>query len=119
MFLWRLLMADDIPTPAKGVYIYFDYIALGFVLVGVEELVRGKGHPWWLWVGCLVIGAVFLFVGVMGPKIKAKLSPLAARLRASDETGAALVKLTYDSTDPNCYQPDGNVYIQIVGDGDV
>ena len=57
-------MSDDIPTPAKGVYIFFDYIALGFVLVAIEELVRGSS--WKVWVGCLALGAVFLFVGVMG-----------------------------------------------------
>jgi uncharacterized membrane protein YbhN (UPF0104 family) len=72
MFLWRLWMADDIPTPAKGVYIYFDYIALGFVLVGVEELVR-QSSSWKVWAGCFAIGAMFLFFGVMGHRIKAAL----------------------------------------------
>ena len=69
MFLWRLPLSDDIPTPAKGVYIYFDYIALGFVLVAIEEFVRHMS-AWRVWSGCLVMGALFLFIGIMGSQVK-------------------------------------------------
>ena len=73
MFLWRLLLSDDIPTPAKGVYIYFEYIALGFVLVAIEEFVRHMS-TWLVWSGCLVMGAMFLFIGIMGARVKSWLS---------------------------------------------
>lgn len=84
-------MADDIPTPAKGVYIYFDYIALGFVLVGTEELVRHPG-VWRMWVTCLVLGAAFLFFGVMGQQIKSWLYRLVGSLRKSKALTVALAE---------------------------
>lgn len=91
-------MDNEIPTPAKGVYIYLDYIALGFVLAAIEELVRGSS--WKIWSGCLTLGAVFLFIGVMGPrivgaiwpKIKTKALSLFAFFRKSKALTAALAE---------------------------
>src|SRR5207248_8821372 len=70
MFPRRLLMAEDLPTPAKGIYTFLEFIALGFILVGVEELIR-RGS-WGIFLSALALGAVFLFVGVMGRKMKDK-----------------------------------------------
>ena len=65
-------MADELSTPtvSRWGYVVLDYIGLGFILVGPEEWVRTK-----LWTMSLVyvgIGAAFLFLGIMGPKIKSK-----------------------------------------------
>src|SRR5579859_7370717 len=79
--LRRFFLADDLPTPGKGVYLYFEFIALGFVLVAVEEFMRGSS--WHLWASALVFAAAFLFVGVMGPRMKAELVERFARLRGS------------------------------------
>jgi hypothetical protein len=60
-------MADDLPTPAKGVYLFFEFIALGFALGAVEEFLRGSS--WHSWVLALALAAAFLFLGVVGPKL--------------------------------------------------
>ena len=41
--LWRLLMADDLPAPGKAVYLFFEFIALGFALEAVADVIHG-GH---------------------------------------------------------------------------
>lgn len=61
-------MSDDPASVSKTVRTWLDYIALGFVLTGIEQiLIAGK----WERGSCaVVIGGIFLFFGIMGPKIK-------------------------------------------------
>ena len=41
-FLTRFFMSDEAPSPFKGIYLFFEFIALGFILTGVEQIVRGE-----------------------------------------------------------------------------
>jgi len=83
-------MPDDVPTPSRGVYLYFEFIALGFVLVAVEEFMRGGS--WHSWSAALVFAAAFLFLGVMGPRFKAKVSQLVGWIRNSKSLATALAE---------------------------
>ena len=56
-------MAAEPPS----VYTFLDYIALGFVLVAVEEIVRGT---WQRCMICLFFGAVFMAVARNLPRLK-------------------------------------------------
>ena len=84
-------MDNEIPTPAKGVYIYFDYIALGFVLAAIEELVRGGWNLWKTCLACLALGAIFLCIGIMGPRVKAALIARLPWVRLKGELQAARI----------------------------
>jgi hypothetical protein len=94
MFLWRLLMDSEIPTPAKGVYIFLDYIALGFVLTAIEELVRrGWWDAWKTCAVCLFLGAAFLCMGIMGPRVKSAIESRFPWVRLKRELAAALSQI--------------------------
>src|SRR4051794_17747746 len=68
MFLWRLLMSDDLPSPGKGVYLFFEFVALGLVLEAVADIIHWQG-PWYRWTASLVAAALFLFLGIKGGNI--------------------------------------------------
>lgn len=57
-------MSDEVPTPLKAVYIFIDMLALGAVHTGYEEFVKGHFKSGILYI---LLGAVFLFIGVAGP----------------------------------------------------
>ncbi|HEV1995785.1 MAG TPA: hypothetical protein VGR03_15745 [Candidatus Acidoferrum sp.] len=63
-------MADELPSGDKAVYIYLEFIALGFALEAVAAFVRGDG--WHIWAGSIVLSAVFLLAGIKWPWIKGK-----------------------------------------------
>ncbi len=84
-------MADDLPSPGKAVFLFFDYIALGFVLGAVEEFLRDSSS-WHRWAAALGFAAVFLFIGVKGPKLAPRLSQLIERLRNTKVLQAALTE---------------------------
>ena len=82
-------MADDIPTPGKGVYLFFEFVALGFVLEAVADIVHYHG-PWYRWSASFVLAAFFLGIGIKGPNIKAALVSRIRWLRTSKALAAAL-----------------------------
>lgn len=67
--LRRFFLADDLPTPGKAVYLFFEFIALGFALEAIADLVHYHG-PWYRWSGSLLAAALFLTLGVKGPVIR-------------------------------------------------
>ncbi|HTQ57569.1 MAG TPA: hypothetical protein VMI94_24030 [Bryobacteraceae bacterium] len=75
-----ILMPDDLPTPSKALYLFFEFIALGFGLEAVAALV--KGEHWWKWTACFVGAAIFLWLGVKSPGMKAGVARLLIRLEA-------------------------------------
>jgi amino acid transporter len=88
VFLERLLlMAEENPNPtvSRWGYVVFDYIGLAFILLAPEEWVRGASLA--ACIGYLAAGAAFLFLGIMGPRIKEKL----LGRRASPKLTAALI----------------------------
>jgi hypothetical protein len=70
--LREVLMSDEMPNPtmSKWGYVVLDYIGLGFILVGPEEFVRTD--QWKMPLVYVAVGAAFLFLGIMGPRIKTK-----------------------------------------------
>lgn len=62
---------NELPGPAKGVYLFFEFIALGFALEAVAAFVRGGS--WFIWTGSLLLAALFLWAGIKGPLIKEKI----------------------------------------------
>jgi hypothetical protein len=90
MFLWRLLMADELSTPtvSRWGYVVLDYIGLAFILIGPEEWVRTK--LWMMPIVYIGIGAAFLFLGIMGPKIKSRVVGFIQSPKKLSEALAAL-----------------------------
>jgi hypothetical protein len=66
-FLRGLFMLDDLPNPRLAVYIFLEMIALGFALEAVAALMRGD--DWWKWIGALIMGVVFMVLGVRSARI--------------------------------------------------
>ena len=62
-------MADDLPSPGKGVYLFFEFIALGFALEAIADIAH-YGGPWYRWSGSLAGAAGFLWLGIKGPSLK-------------------------------------------------
>jgi hypothetical protein len=60
-------MVDDLPNPRLAVYIFLEMIALGFALEAVAAFMRGDAA--WKWVGALVLGVVFMVLGVKSEQI--------------------------------------------------
>jgi Na+-transporting NADH:ubiquinone oxidoreductase subunit NqrB len=60
-------MLDGLPNARLAVYIFLEMIALGFALEAVAALMRGDG--WWKWTGALILGAVFMVLGVKSVQI--------------------------------------------------
>jgi hypothetical protein len=58
----EVLMADDVPTPGKLVYLFFEFIALGFALEAVADMLHGG--PWWRWTISSIAAALFLWLGL-------------------------------------------------------
>lgn len=74
-----ILMLDDLPNPRLAVYIFLEMIALGFALEAVAALMRGD--DWWKWTGALIIGVLFMVLGVKSSQIVERCSQyLNARL---------------------------------------
>lgn len=60
-------MSDEPPSVSKTVRTWLDYIGLAFVLPGIEQiLIAGKWERGLCAVG---VGGIFLFIGIMGPKL--------------------------------------------------
>lgn len=87
-------MADDLPSPGKGIYLFFEFIAFSFVLGAVEEFLRNRS-AWHVWLGALAFAAIFLFLGVMGPKMRTTLYGFIASMR----TPKALVAARAENAD--------------------
>jgi len=60
-------MVESLPTARLAVYIFFEFIALGFALEAVSSLMRGD--DWWKWTGALVLGVAFMVLGVKSESI--------------------------------------------------
>jgi len=60
-------MIDDLPTARLAVYIFLEFIALGFALEAVTSFMHGEN--WWQWAGALVLGVVFMVLGVKSESI--------------------------------------------------
>jgi hypothetical protein len=63
--LRRFFLSDELPSTGRGVYLFFEFIALGFALEAVAAFVRRES--WFIWAGSLLLAALFLFVGIKGP----------------------------------------------------
>jgi hypothetical protein len=66
-FIRNILVIDDLPTARLAVYIFLEFIALGFALEAVASFMHGES--WWKWVGALALGVVFLILGVKSERI--------------------------------------------------
>src|SRR5216683_8191372 len=62
-----ILMLDDLPNARLAVYIFLEMIALGFTLEAVAALMHGDS--WWKWTGALIMGVVFMILGVKSAQI--------------------------------------------------
>jgi len=62
-----ILMLGDLPNPRLAGYIFLEMIALGFALEAVAALMRGA--DWWKWTAALIMGVVFMVVGVKSSQI--------------------------------------------------
>jgi hypothetical protein len=60
-------MLDDLPNPRLAVYIFLEMIALGFALEAVAAFMRGDDS--WKWSGALIMGVVFMVLGVKSGNI--------------------------------------------------
>jgi hypothetical protein len=67
-------MIDDLPTGRVAVYIFLEMIALGFALEAVAAFMRGD--VWWKWCGGLLLGIIFMVLGVASGRIITKVSNL-------------------------------------------
>jgi hypothetical protein len=54
-------MADDVPTPTKAVYLFFEFTALGCALEAIPAFEHGS---WRLGTLLIVLAAIFLILGV-------------------------------------------------------
>ncbi len=71
--LGRLFLSDDVPSPSKGIYLFFEFIALGFALEAVADIVHYHG-PWYEWMGSFTLAAIFLALGVNWPSLQERVS---------------------------------------------
>src|SRR5713101_7696045 len=62
-----ILMIDGLPTARLAVYIFLEFIALGFALEAVAAFMHGE--IWWKWAGALLSGIVFMLLGVNSERI--------------------------------------------------
>jgi len=76
MFLWRLLMAEEIPTGDVAVYVFFYSLFFCLMLAGIDSLVVGK---WKLGTGLLFAASVFFVTGVKWRKLKTSATAYLAR----------------------------------------
>src|SRR5260370_11429669 len=60
-------MLDDLPNARLAVYIFLEMIALGFALEAVAALMHGDS--WWKWTGALIMGILFMVLGVKSAQI--------------------------------------------------
>jgi hypothetical protein len=60
-------MIDNLPTARLAVYIFLEFIALGFALEAVTSFMHGEN--WWKWAGALLLGVVFMLLGVKSESI--------------------------------------------------
>ena len=72
MFLWRLLMAEEIPTGDKAVFAFLEMVALAFAFEGVSALLNDR--PWEIWIGSLVGALIFFLAGIKWPSIRASVT---------------------------------------------
>jgi hypothetical protein len=70
-------MAEQPLSVDRGVYLFFEMIALGFVLTGVDMAVKGEAQPIVL-VGCFAAAAAFFLIGIFSARILAALGSNAA-----------------------------------------
>ena len=82
-------MADDLPTPGKAVYLFFEFVALGFALEAVADIIHYHG-PWYRWCGSFVAAAFFLWLGIKGPGLKDAVVTRLPWVRMKKELQAAL-----------------------------
>lgn len=68
MFLWRLLMADEIPAGDKAVFAFLELFALAFAFEGAGSLLRGE--PFWRVIGAWVLTAIFFVAGIKWPSLR-------------------------------------------------
>jgi uncharacterized membrane protein len=66
-------MLDDLPNPRLAVYLFLEMIALGFALEAVAAFMRGES--WRKWGGAILIGVVFMILGVKSGAITDRASP--------------------------------------------
>lgn len=55
-------MPDQLPSGSMAVYVFLEMVALAFVFGAVEAFVSDR--PWYVWVGCLVLGILFFLAGI-------------------------------------------------------
>ncbi len=67
-------MSDEPPSISKTVRIWFDYIGLGFVLTGIDQFT--KPGRWIMGLCAVGIGGIFLFFGIMGPRLRGAFSKI-------------------------------------------
>src|SRR5579863_9829766 len=72
MFLWRVLMAEEIPTGDKAVFAFLEMIALAFAFEGVNAMLNGR--PWFIYVGSFFAALVFFLAGIKWPYLKSALA---------------------------------------------
>jgi hypothetical protein len=67
-------MIDSLPSAKLAVYIFLEMIALGFALEAVAALMRGD--HWLKWASALVLGMLFMILGVKSEQILGKFEHL-------------------------------------------
>jgi hypothetical protein len=61
-------MAEQPLTIDKGVYLFFEMIALGCVLTGIDVAVRTDSKPI-VWISCMAAGVAFFLIGIFSARI--------------------------------------------------
>ncbi|HEY2683762.1 MAG TPA: hypothetical protein VGI93_09660 [Steroidobacteraceae bacterium] len=72
-------MAEQPLSVDKGVYLFFEMIALGFVLTGVDMAVKGEAQPIVV-AGCFAAAVAFFLIGIFSSRILAALGSNAVDL---------------------------------------
>lgn len=65
---WRYSVAD---APPGARFTFLDYLGLGFILVGGEEILRRPREGWPIWISGFVLGAVALVFRDRSPQLSA------------------------------------------------